>query len=80
MSKSSIFPVLFTLLSTGACHAQLQTKVSKPLVLLNQLAKQFGIQFNQNSKGRVIKNSPGPGRLDQKLPITIAQIIPEEAC
>jgi unsaturated rhamnogalacturonyl hydrolase len=36
MSKSSIFPVLFTLLCTGACYAQSAPKLSgQPLVLLD---------------------------------------------
>jgi unsaturated rhamnogalacturonyl hydrolase len=31
---------------------------------LNQLARHFGIQFNQNSKGRVTKNEFEMGRVD----------------
>lgn len=31
---------------------------------LNQLAKRFGIQFNSNSKGRVVKNQFEMGRVD----------------
>lgn len=49
MSKSSIFPVLFTLLTAGACYAQSAPKVAgKPLVLLDSY---FNNEMKKDANG-----------------------------
>lgn len=49
MSKSSIFPVLFTLLTTGACYAQSPAREpAKPLVLLDSY---FNNELKKDANG-----------------------------